>query len=81
MQTDITSKDLRDSEEERGEPQRFKFLCHGIGVTATQGLTCRPILSRQYASMMQDGLQIAGPLWGEGGVAPPHTRIHTPTLT
>ncbi len=46
------------SEEERGEPQRFKFLCQDIGDTATQELTCQPILSRYYASMMQDGLQI-----------------------
>jgi hypothetical protein len=36
VQTDITSKGLRDSEEERGQPQRFKFLCHDIGDTATQ---------------------------------------------
>jgi hypothetical protein len=47
-----------------------KFLCQRIGVTATQALTCRPILSRHYASMMQDGLQIAGPLWRGGGVPP-----------
>ena len=53
-----TCKGLRDSEEERGEPQRFKFVCHGVGVTATQALTCRPILRRHYASMVQDGLQI-----------------------
>jgi hypothetical protein len=33
-QTDMTSKDLRDSEEERGESQRFKFLCQHIGVTS-----------------------------------------------
>ena len=39
MQTDKTSKGLRESEEERGEPQRIKFLCHGTGVTATQTLT------------------------------------------
>ena len=52
------SKGLQDSEEERGEPQRFKFLCQCIGDTAAQALTCRPILSRHYASMMQDGLQI-----------------------
>ena len=32
MQTDITSKGLRDPEEDQCEPQRFKFLCHGIGV-------------------------------------------------
>jgi hypothetical protein len=68
VQTDKTSKGLRDSEEERGEPQRFKFLCHGIGVTATQALTCRPMLNGHYACMMQDGLQIAGPLGGGGGV-------------
>ena len=51
--------------------QRFKFLCHYIGVTATQELTCRlgPILSRHYDSMMQNGLQIAGPL-GWGGMSP-----------
>jgi hypothetical protein len=46
----------------------FIFLCQRIGVTATQALTCRPILSRHYASMMQDGLQIAGPLGGWGGL-------------
>jgi hypothetical protein len=40
VQTDITSKGLRDSEEECSETQRFKFLCHGIGVTAT---TCRKL--------------------------------------
>jgi len=27
-------------------------------------LTCQPILCRHYASMTQDGLQIAGTLWG-----------------
>ena len=27
------SKGLQDSEEERGEPQRFKFLCQDIGDT------------------------------------------------
>jgi len=37
------------SEEERGEPQRFKFLCQDIGDTATQELTCQPILSRPYS--------------------------------
>ena len=60
VQTDITvtSKGLRDSEEKHGETQRFKFLCQDIGDTATQELTCQPILSRYYASMMQDGLQI-----------------------
>jgi hypothetical protein len=41
VQTDITSKGLRDSEEDRGEPQRFKLLCHVIGVTDTQAITCR----------------------------------------
>ena len=66
MQTDITSKGLRDSEEERGEPQRFKFLCQDICDTATQELTYQPILSRHYASMTQDGLQIAGTLGGRG---------------
>jgi len=72
------SKGLQDSEEERGEPQRFKFLCQCIGDTAAQALTCRPILSRHYASMMQDGLQIVGTLGGGGGVLPPHpTRIYT----
>ena len=35
VQTDITSKGLRDSEEARGEPQRFKFLYQEIGDTAT----------------------------------------------
>jgi hypothetical protein len=30
-----------------------------------------------YAGMMQDGLQIAGPL---GGGSPPPTPFHTPTL-
>jgi hypothetical protein len=52
------------------------------GVTATQALTCRPILSRHYAGMTQDGLWIAGTLGG-GGVGLPHplTYIHTPTLT
>jgi hypothetical protein len=67
MQTDITSKGLQDSEEERGEPQRFKFLCQDIVDTAnimtselpaTQELTCQPILSRHYASMTQDGRQL-----------------------
>jgi hypothetical protein len=70
VQTYITSKGLQDSEEERDEPQRLKFLCHGIGVTATQALNCRKselVFSRHYAGMMQDGLQIAGPLGGGGG--------------
>jgi hypothetical protein len=42
-------------------------------VTSTQAITCRPILSRHYASMIQDGLQIAGPLGvgGEVGGPPP----------
>jgi hypothetical protein len=31
--------------------------------------------------MTQDGLQIAGTLEGGGGVPPPLTRIHNPTLT
>ena len=75
LRYNIKTSDLRDSEEERGEPERFKFLCQDIGDTATQELTCQPILSRYYASMMQDGLQIAGPLGG-GGVAPPHTHPH-----
>ena len=44
MQTDVTSKGLWDSEEERGEPQWFKFLRQDIGDTATQELTCEPIL-------------------------------------
>jgi hypothetical protein len=82
VQTDITSKGLRDSEEERGQPQRFKFLCHDIGDTATQErvqvLTCQPILSRHYTSMTQDGLQIAGTFGGRGRAAlpPTHSRIH-----
>jgi hypothetical protein len=64
-------KRLRDSEEERGEPLRFKCLCHGIGVNNTQALTCRKseqTLVLHYAGMMQDGLQIAGPQGGGGGV-------------
>jgi hypothetical protein len=93
VQSDISSKGLRDVGEVRGESQRFKFLCQHIGITATQVRTCRPILSRHYASMMQDGLQISGPGGGEGwppshthpsgggGGGPPPTRIHTPTLT
>ena len=41
------------------------FLCQRIGVSAIQAINCRPILSRHYASMMQEGLQIAGPVhWG-----------------
>ena len=70
MQTDITSKGLRDSEEERSEPQRFKFLCQHIGVTATQVLTSRSILNRHYAGMPQDGLQISAPPGGGGGLPP-----------
>jgi hypothetical protein len=69
VQTDITSKGLWDSEEECYEPQRFRFLCQDIGDTATQELTCHQILSRHYASMMQDGLQIAGTRWEGGGSA------------
>jgi hypothetical protein len=46
-------------EGERGEPQRFKFPCQHIGVTVTLALTCRPIMSRHYAGMTQDGLRIA----------------------
>ena len=77
MQTDITSKGLRDSEEERGESQRFRFLCQDIGDTATQELTCQPILSRHYASMTQDGLQIAGTRWGRGrDASTPRTHTH-----
>ena len=79
MQTDITSKGLQDSEEERGEPHRFRFLCQNIGDTATQAvLTCYLTLSRHYASIMQDGLQIAVTR-GEGGempLPPAHTCIH-----
>jgi hypothetical protein len=71
-------KGLRDSEEERGEPQNFKFLL-SLGVTATQVLTFPPISSRHYAGMMQDGLRIAGTLEG-GGLGGELTRIHTPTL-
>ena len=41
-----------------------------IGVTATQVLTCPPVLRRHYGGMMQDGLR------GGGGL----TRIRTPTL-
>jgi hypothetical protein len=71
---------LRDSEQERGEPQRFKFLCrHNIGVTATQALTCLPIMSRHYAGMTQDALRIAGTLGGGGGgVAFPSHAFITP---
>ena len=77
MQTDITFKGLRDSEEERGEPQRFRFLCQNIGDTTTQELTCYLTLSRHYTSMMQDGLQIAGTRGEEGGMPlPAHTCIH-----
>jgi hypothetical protein len=42
-----------------------------------QVLTCPPILSRYYAGMMQDGLRIAGTLWG-GGAPPPHASITPP---
>jgi len=86
VQTDITSKGLRDSEEDRGEPQRFRFLCQNIGDTATQELACYLTLSRHYANMMQDGLQIAGTRGGRGreGVllmccclSPPHTHAST----
>ena len=42
------------------------LFCQRIGVTATQVLPYRPILSRHYAGMTQDGLLIAGTL-GEGG--------------
>jgi hypothetical protein len=34
------------------ELQKFKFLCQCIGVTATQALTCQPILSRHYTSKL-----------------------------
>ena len=78
MQTDITSKGLQDSEEERGEPQRFRFLYQNIGDTATQAvLTCYLTLSRHYASIMQDGLQIAVTPWGRGrDASPPRTHMH-----
>ena len=46
--------------------QRGSFYSAKLGVTATQSLTCRPILSRHYAGMMQDGLRIAGTHWGGG---------------
>jgi hypothetical protein len=75
VQTDITSKGLLDSEEELGDQQRFKFLGQCIGDTDTQVLICQPTLSRHYASMTQDGLQITGTL-GEGGRVP----TNTPTL-
>jgi hypothetical protein len=44
-------------------------------------------MSRHYAGMTLDGLGIAGTLGetlgggSEGGVPPPLTHIHTPTLT
>jgi len=60
------SKGLQDSEEERGEPQRFKFLCQCIGVSATQALTCRPNLSGLYGG-------------GRGRLCTPPT--HTPNLS
>jgi len=69
VQTDITSKDLRDFEEKRGEPQRFKLPAIGDTATKTGELTCQPILSRHYASMTQDGLQIAGNLGGGKGAS------------
>ena len=50
-------------------------FCQRIGVTATQVLPYRPILSRHYAGMTQDGLLIAGTLGG-GGVAS-NTLRHT----
>jgi len=73
-------KDLRDSEEERGEPQIFTFLCQHTGVTATQVLTCPPILNRHYAVMMQSGLRIADTLEGGGveGCPPTHAFIPPP---
>jgi hypothetical protein len=55
-----------------------KFLCQRISVTATQLLTCRPILSRHYAAMMQDGLRIAGTLGGGGGGCSPPDPTHPP---
>jgi hypothetical protein len=65
VQTDITSKGLRDSEEERGEPQRFKFLCQTTYWRHRHtGATCRPIRSRHCADMTQDGLRIADTLGG-----------------
>jgi hypothetical protein len=77
VQTDITSKDLRDFEEKRGEPQRFKLPAIGDTATKTGELTCQPILSRHYASMTQYGLQIAGVFEGRGRGCPPlpHSRI------
>jgi len=42
-----------------------------IGDTATQDLRCQPILSRHYASITQDGLQIAGNMGGRGWFPPP----------
>jgi hypothetical protein len=36
----MTSKDLRDFEEERGEPQRFKGPLLSFGVTAGVGTVC-----------------------------------------
>jgi len=60
-----TSKDRRDSEEERGEPQRFKFLCQTTYWRHRHtGATCRPIRSRHCADMTQDGLRIADTLGG-----------------
>jgi hypothetical protein len=62
--TDITSKGLRDSAEERGEPQRFKFLCQCVVDTSTQVFIRQPNLSRHFTSMTQDGLHIADTLGG-----------------
>ena len=47
---------------------RGSSSCQHICVTATEVLTCRPVLSRHYSGMTQDGLLIAGTLGGGGEV-------------
>jgi hypothetical protein len=79
MQTDITSKGLRDSEEDHSEPQRFK-LCHGIGVTTTKSITCR----KSEQTLRQQDARRAADCWPpqEGGKVwvHPHVSIPPPKL-
>ena len=76
MQTDITSKGLRDSEEERGSPQMFMFLCHGIVVIAAHLSENK---CRHYTGMMKHGLLIAVTIGGWGRGNPSHTHPHPHT--
>jgi hypothetical protein len=66
VQTDITSKGLRDSKD-RGEPQRFKFLRH----------TGAHLSTNSEQTLRQHDAGRAADCWPRGEGCPPHTCIHT----